>query len=67
MKIWNSGVYACPLISKLDVIIRKITCPLEPYALYNKDPFSTLPPHLRIAEARKVDLTALCAASSKEN
>lgn len=40
---------------------REQTCPLEPYALYNKPPFSSFPPHLRIADARKVALTALCA------
>uniref|UniRef100_A0A2P2M1N2 Uncharacterized protein MANES_18G064300 n=3 Tax=Rhizophora mucronata TaxID=61149 RepID=A0A2P2M1N2_RHIMU len=36
--------------------------PLEPYAVYNKIPFSSLPPHLRMAEARNVALIALCAA-----
>lgn len=55
------------LIREIKYIQRKLTCPLEPYAEYNKVPFSTLPPHLLIAEAIKVDLTALCAASSKKN
>lgn len=38
------------------------TCPVEPYAEYNKMPFSSFPPHLRMAESRKVFFTALCAA-----
>jgi hypothetical protein len=28
------------------------TCPFDPYAVYSKFPFSTFPPHLRIAEAK---------------
>lgn len=41
--------------------IEKQTCPLEPYAVYTKFPFSTFPPHFRMAEARNVALTAPCA------
>ena len=44
----------------------KITCPFDPYAVYNKLPFSSLPPHFLMAAARKVDFTALCAAPSKQ-
>lgn len=40
---------------------KELTCPFEPYAVYSKFPFSSFPPHLRIAEARKVDFRALCA------
>lgn len=46
---------------------KELTCPFEPYAVYSKFPFSSFPPHLRIAEARKVDFRALCAALNEAN
>lgn len=46
---------------------KELTCPFEPYAVYSKFPFSSFPPHLRIAAARKVDFRALCAALNEAN
>lgn len=50
----------------MENITENLTCPVEPYAEYNKAPFSWFPPHFRMAEARKVDLIALCAAMEGE-
>lgn len=45
--------------------MEKQTCPADPYAEYTKFPFSSFPPHLRMAEARKVALMALCATENE--
>ena len=45
--------------------IEKQTCPLEPYAVYTNLPFSSFPPHLRMAEARNVDLRTPCATANE--
>lgn len=40
------------------------TCPFDPYALYRIFPFSSFPPHLLMAAAKNVALTALCAVNN---
>ncbi|KAF4388439.1 hypothetical protein F8388_012416 [Cannabis sativa] len=51
----GSGSWASvlPKLVKRRTEDKKQTCPFEPYAEYNKLPFSSFPPHFRIAEAKK--------------